>query len=582
MNKTIAVRLPRLLIRQKEKNGQTLREAGRLRPSALSVEMNLTPLSHAEMTLEEDDLPVQVHDLVELYGQNGSLGIFRAAQIETTYRKQRRIRLNHALDVLSDAVVPGEDTVSGTAAQVLSRILAAQTAQMDGNAFWTLGTVEDEAAWSFENKYTNALQCLIDFARAREDYCFSFDFSVFPWRLHFRRRDEKVLTEFRLSRNVERCQVTLDDSELCTRLYLSVNTVASDENGEKSEIIHEVYNDAAGQAAWGIVEKTAGINAADAPDRTAWARQYFARYGQPALQVTVDGMELNRITGERLDEMHLGRLCRVALPDYGAVFSERIVSVRYPDILRQPWRVTVEMANKKEKASGAFASLTAWRQSASRTMAATQREVQKNRYSLVAQDKHLTAQGEILHRAGLEIDPHGVWLFASEDAENYALGASFKVQADEISAEVRRAKEEEGTLSARISEQAGLISLKADSSTVTALGSRMSQAEIAIDGANAQIALKASQTSVDSLGTRVSAAEIAIDGANSAITLKADKVTVDAIQTSISNLTTGVTTAGFLKASTMSAGTLYLGGGTVGTRNITVDNKNLDVLVLFT
>ena len=215
-------------------------------------------------------------------------------------------------------------------------------------------------------------------------------------------------------------------------------------------------------------------------------------------------------------------------------------------------------------------------------MAATQREVQKNRYSLVAQDKHLTAQGEILHRAGLEIDPHGVWLFASEDAENYALGASFKVQADEISAEVRRAKEEEGTLSARISEQAGLISLKADSSTVTALGSRMSQAEIAIDGANAQIALKASQTSVDSLGTRVSAAEIAIDGANSAITLKADKVTVDAIQTSISNLTTGVTTAGFLKASTMSAGTLYLGGGTVGTRNITVDNKNLDVLVLFT
>ena len=66
------------------------------------------------------------------------------------------------------------------------------------------------------------------------------------------------------------------------------------------------------------------------------------------------------------------------------------------------------------------------------------------------------------------------------------------------------------------------------------------------------------------------------------ITLKADKVTVDAINTNISNLTTGVTTASFLKATTMSAGTLYLNNGTVGVRTVTIDNQRLDVLVLFT
>jgi len=56
---------------------------------------------------------------------------------------------------------------------------------------------------------------------------------------------------------------------------------------------------------------------------------------------------------------------------------------------------------------------------------------------------------------------------------------------------------------------------------------RVSQAEIDIDGVNAQIVLKASQTTVDELGERVTSAEIEIDGANSEIRLKADKTYVD-------------------------------------------------------
>jgi len=52
----------------------------------------------------------------------------------------------------------------------------------------------------------------------------------------------------------------------------------------------------------------------------------------------------------------------------------------------------------------------------------------------------------------------------------------------------------------------------------------VNSAEIEIDGANAQILLKANSTTVDALGERVSAAEIDIDGLNSQITLKADKI----------------------------------------------------------
>ena len=80
------------------------------------------------------------------------------------------------------------------------------------------------------------------------------------------------------------------------------------------------------------------------------------------------------------------------------------------------------------------------------------------------------------------------------------------------------------------------IALKANQTAVDDLSERVSDAEIEIDGANAQIALKANSSTVDALGNRVSSAEIDIDGMNSEIVLKANKVYVDAEITSVKTL----------------------------------------------
>ena len=76
----------------------------------------------------------------------------------------------------------------------------------------------------------------------------------------------------------------------------------------------------------------------------------------------------------------------------------------------------------------------------------------------------------------------------------------------------------------RIDGAEAAIALKAEQSTVTAMEQRLSQAEVDIDGANAQISLKASQSSVNALGERVTSAEIKIDGAQSSITLLAEEI----------------------------------------------------------
>ena len=468
---TEQVRLPRLLRRELDGSGR-LKEAGRLHPTALWAEMNLFPLSRAGMTLTEEDLPVGMHDLVEIFGQNGSLGIFRVVGVETGYGRLRQVQLNHALDLLADVVLPSErDT--GSAAALLGEILAGQTETLDGEPYWRLGTVEDTGNHPGWEAYSNAMECLANLAGEAEDCDFSFDFGVFPWRLDFLRRDETVMSEFRLPRNVENCRVTLEDGALCTRLYLLVESSETDADGEKITVTQRVYDNPAGQAAWGVVSKKAGIRAADVPDVGAWVQRYFARHGQPAVQIEIDGSELNRLTGERLDAVRLGRMCRVALPDYGTALCQRVVSVVYPDLLREPRRVRVSLTNKRAGAEGLFARLAARSDAAERTLRDSRVKIVNSQYSLVRQDRHITEQGVILHAAGLELDAHGVLIFATEEGVNTALGAKFSVQAGEISSVVTKtginSLGQNETLYSRIRQNAEEIELRAKIITLDAL-----------------------------------------------------------------------------------------------------------------
>lgn len=459
-----AIRRPRLLRRALDGSGR-LTEAGRLRPSALAAEMNLTPLSRADMTLEADDLPVAVRDLVEIFGQNGSLGVFRVTSVETVCGGQRQLRLNHALDMFSDVLAPGAAEAE-TAAQTLNAILAAQTETLNGRPYWALGTVAETAGRGERAAWTNAMECLTALAAREADCRLDCDFSCFPWRISLLPREDAVVSEFRLPRNVESCRVTLDDSALCTRLYLSVETAAADGVSEQVE----VYDDLQAQARWGVVSRAAAVSAAQVPDRAAWARRYFARCGQPSARIEIDGAELNRLTGERLDRVRLGGVCRVALPGDRAVFEERVVCLRYPDLLGQPERVRVTLANRAADAGSLLGSLTARAGAAERALRADSRQIVNNRFTLTAHDQHITEQGLILHAAGLELDPHGVWLFASEDGAQTGLGAAFAVQAGQIESIVRDTEGHES----RITQNAREIEAKADKVTVSALRTTVS------------------------------------------------------------------------------------------------------------
>lgn len=358
----IRVRLPRKLA--KSVSGGVLAEVGRLNPvGAMGITLNMLPLHRVTMTLSENDLPLAMHDLVEVYNHKGSVGIYRVTKNLGKIKKHRKIELSHGLDVLSDSTFDYIEEYKGTVDGMLAKIISAQTQMIGGVKYWRLGVCEDTNPWNKDIKYDNLMECLTEIAKKEEDYMFTFDQSTFPWTVNFVARNNDVLSEFRLNRNTENCDITEDDSDLCTRLYLSVTSETNDDEGHGTYINegYFTYNDTDAQnAGFGVVCKTAGVNQEDFTSQAAleaWVAAYFGRHNRPGVQITLDGVELNRLTNETIDEVHLARICRVALPEYSCTFNERIVSVNYPDALRKPLYVRSSLANKRQTAEDAFSEI---------------------------------------------------------------------------------------------------------------------------------------------------------------------------------------------------------------------------------
>jgi hypothetical protein len=394
------VRCPRLL-------DSSRAEKARLHPVSLSLQLSLEETNQATMVLAEDEVSVGLHDWIEIYTQNGSAGIYRVTGIQHDYTKQTTLTLLHVIDTLTDQIYPGEVEFSGTIEAFLRDVLSRQTN-------WVLGTCEDPgnyvASVSFEN-----LRTLLKGVQSHEkDYYFVYNTSSFPWTLSLLRRPEAVANEFRLARNVQSCNITMDDSDLCTRLYLAIDTDTNntDTGVKTTSTTMSVFDDVVGQSTYGIVAKTSSINTADYPDPAAYAQRFLADRSKPHVQITIDGRELYQITGDLFDELKLGQICRVALPDYGDVFSERIISITYPDLTNDPEQVTVELA---DSAYSAVSTISALASTAQATAAAQSTTAKTTATQIHTAKADLIKTDGVLHEAGIELDPTGVFVFAKAD-----------------------------------------------------------------------------------------------------------------------------------------------------------------------
>ena len=339
------VRLPRLL-------NADLSEKVRLHPAKMPLTIQTYGVSTAQMTLGEDEPDVRLHDFLELYTIEGSVGLFRATNTAWTVRRSRVITLRHGRDTFADSVWKRPDGTnldySGTVPAFLAEIISRQNV-----AYWQLGTCEDTGAWKKSGiYYTRLSELLDDLEKKHKDYIFTYDFSTTPWTLNFVHMPTDI-TEFRLSRNVSGCKISYDDEAMCNKLYMtwSVNT----EDGRTQTI--RTYENATSQATYGIIEKTVDVKESDEPSADAWAAAFLAERADPTVQISIDGANYYALTGVALDRASRGKMARVALPEYGITVNERIIAVKYSDVINEPHTISAELSNNIDTVSSTLAQI---------------------------------------------------------------------------------------------------------------------------------------------------------------------------------------------------------------------------------
>ena len=269
--------------------------------------------------------------------------VWRVKSIQQAYTtKTPTIQLEHAINTLRDRILFGEitpETIAGagattcTAYQAVTYILGQQSD-------WTLGTFSYS---SVSNPYKFDGDTLYDaletVTKSLQDAWWSYDFSTYPFKLNITQKADGIACEMREGRNINTISKTIDRTGMYTRFYpigkddlhISGNYVSRNENQ------------------YGVIAKVevdSGLETVE--ELTAWANERLDKHAQPSVTVTVEGMDLSQATGESLDSLQLGRLCRIPLPEFGTTIEERIIELQYSDKKNKPEAVRITLGNQRE------------------------------------------------------------------------------------------------------------------------------------------------------------------------------------------------------------------------------------------
>lgn len=498
----MSVRLPRLLDAQ-------LREVCRLHPVTLSINERLVPPHDASMTLPPGE-GASFHAWVELYTIDGSAGFYRVSSSSESYVSTGDVDLEHSAAILGDAIIPGEGTYSGTCAEVLAAMLANQTTLVNGQKPWVLGTCAKSASIEYAYDCNNILSAMTEVVGDEKDgYALEFDDTHgFPWKVNVVSVETSASCEGRLSRNLESVSVSISDDEFCTRIYCK-------------SLPEPHYIDGATVGVWGIITKT--ITAGEgvtAESLQSYITRYLEDHKNPRNSIEINGVDLATATEESLDSFRVGRLFRLALPDYGVKMEERILVRSIADVYGDPRGVRLTLAsNIRDTAedlvrldntvTGGSSQNSTKKYIGGGTSKGTGLSQTSVLDMLKKTDSFTSATEAWVKEAGVKIEANHADLYATKKA----ITGNWAGDVETINALITASSDNGGLVSMIVGRHNKIEDVNA-AITATAAGGGL-------------ITIKADATVTDALGKRVSSAEISIDGLNSEIELKADKITLD-------------------------------------------------------
>ena len=349
----------------------------------------------------------------------GSAGMFRVRSPHDAYGEETTTaELEHMISEVGDWIVKEE----------ISEMLAANTAMQRifkhyKGGKWKLGSLSNLGTGKIacEAKYDRVLDDMLAILQQKNDVMMSFDFTTSPWTINFVKKDTKVTAEGRLERNVTSATISSDDSELCTRVwYQTFDSKGKDTWKSK---------DADTIGTYGVVEGTVRTSADMTSDEiTATVNAYLNDHKKPRTSIGIQGLELNRITGESLDKMVCGKLYRLALPDYDLTVQDIITSVTWDDVYGDPDSVSVLIGDEEDTVPTFLHNLDAKGHGGgggSQNSINLSTDIQKFYTDFYRNDKkieliatELDDAGEILRQAGMKLNSKRVLIYATDNSKN--------------------------------------------------------------------------------------------------------------------------------------------------------------------
>ena len=331
--------------------GHTLTPRTTLHPVSLQIQLREQPLSTSTMQLTKDDADVPVSSWVLITTPQGEKQVHIVRIVQTDINTgMRSISCEHIWSTAKDMLVRGNftpDMMGGSATEVEPAIAIRELLSWHNDAIWTLGDCDfdEPQGWTINN--SSIFDAVNTMMGTMLDAVLAFDLSSIPFVFHIRRKSNAVACEMRSNRNLSTMRVSEDRNGMATRIYPSgADDLTISDND------HEPYVERNTEQ-YGVISRVLQEpSITDKEKLRAWATKMLERTAVPQVSISISGLELSQATGEPLDRLTVGTVCRVPLPDDGIVIEQRITDISWANALTDPMAVTITLANNRDTVQG--------------------------------------------------------------------------------------------------------------------------------------------------------------------------------------------------------------------------------------
>ena len=436
------------------------------------------------------------------------------------------LQLEHIISTLKDRILFGEhksSDITGNSKATSCTSKQAVTYILNQQSDWVLGTFSFGNANPYKFDGDTLFDALETVTNSLENAWWSYDLSRYPFRLNITLAGDSVGSEMRAGRNLRTITKTIDRSGMFTRFY----PIGADDLHIDRDYVEK------NTAAYGVVSKVETDTSIDNKDELRrWANERLAKHCEPTVTIEIEGLELSGATGESMDRLTLGRVCRIPLPEFGTTIQERITVLNFSDKIHQPEIVKVTLSNERAELTRIIADSI--KSSSKSTRTSTKKDKEDHAWFEDTND-HVSmcakaiigtdAQGNAnwVRLSTLRVDENGIY-GEVKSVQNDVTIASTRITQNEkaITLEAQRASSAEGALSSRLTITANAITqevTRATSAEGTLSGRITTEADrislvVSGEGANAKIKPASIVASINdsSSSVLISANKIRLDG----------------------------------------------------------------------